>query len=123
MSKKGIKSYSEIENSIKDMNKTLMSLSESLKKLKIMLTRMMTEGEGGDKLWTGANAETFYEKSVKNLNNNLNDYHAAYKRLVIFNNYYNKVKNASNSDSNKGDIEVKTGTDDDGWQSNFDMEW
>ena len=38
MSKKGIKSYSEIENSIKNMNKTLMSLSESLKKLNEQIT-------------------------------------------------------------------------------------
>ncbi len=123
MARKGIKSYSEIENSIKTMDETLIKLSESLKKLKALITRMMTEGEGGEKLWTGANAEIFYEKSVRNLNNNLNDYHAAYRRLVIFNNYYNKVKNAGSSDSNKGDIEITTGTDADGWQSNFDVEW
>ena len=99
---KGIKSYSEIEKNIKSMNETLMRLSESLKKLKTLITRMMTEGEGGDKLWTGANAEVFYAKSVKNLNNNIVDYHTAYKKLKVFNKYYTAVKNAAN-DSYKSD--------------------
>ncbi len=99
---KGIKSYSEIERNIKSMNKTLLSLSDSLKKLKTLLTRMMTEGEGGDKLWTGANAETFFAKSVKNLNNNIVDYHTAYKKLKVFNKYYIATKNAAN-DSYKSD--------------------
>ena len=125
MGKKGISNYSNIETNIKNMDNTLNKLSENLVKLKTLITRMMTEGEGGGKLWTGTNAEIFYDKAVRNLNNNLNDYHAAYKRLVIFNKYYNKVKDASSSNSSsnstKGSVQVHYGTDSDGWQSNFDF--
>lgn len=125
MGKKGISNYSNIETNIKNMDNTLNKLSENLVKLKTLITRMMTEGEGGGKLWTGTNAEIFYDKAVRNLNNNLNDYHAAYKRLVIFNKYYNKVKDASSSNSNstKGSVQVHYDTDSDGFQSNFDVEW
>lgn len=121
MGKKGISNYSNIETNIKNMDNTLIKLSENLVKLKTLITRMMTEGEGGGKLWTGTNAEIFYDKAVRNLNNNLNDYHAAYKRLLIFNKYYNKVKDASSSNSTKGSVQVHYGTDSDGWQSNFDL--
>lgn len=125
MAKRGISDYSKIETNITNMNATLEKLSDDLVKLKKLITQMMTEGEGGGKLWTGTNAEIFYDKAVRNLNNNLNDYHAAYKRLVIFNKYYNKVKDASSSNSSsnstKGSVQVHYGTDSDGWQSKFDF--
>lgn len=123
MAKRGISDYSKIETNITNMNATLEKLSDDLVKLKKLITQMMTEGEGGGKLWTGTNAEIFYDKAVRNLNNNLNDYHAAYKRLVIFNKYYNSVKDASSSNSTKGSVQVHYGTDSDGFQSNFDVEW
>lgn len=123
MAKRGISDYSKIETNITNMNETLEKLSDDLVKLKKLITRMMTEGENGGKLWTGTNAEIFYDKAVRNLNNNLNDYQAAYKRLVIFNKYYNSVKDASSSNSTKGSVQVHYGTDSDGFQSNFDVEW
>ena len=123
MAKRGISDYSKIETNITNMNETLEKLSDDLVNLKKLITRMMTEGENGGKLWTGTNAEIFYDKAVRNLNNNLNDYQAAYKRLVIFNKYYNSVKDASSSNSTKGSVQVHYGTDSDGFQSNFDVEW
>lgn len=123
MAKRGISDYSKIETNITNMNETLEKLSDDLVKLKKLITQMMTEGENGGKLWTGTNAEIFYDKAVRNLNNNLNDYQAAYKRLVIFNKYYNSVKDASSSNSTKGSVQVHYGTDSDGFQSNFDVEW
>lgn len=123
MAKRGISDYSKIETNITNMNETLEKLSDDLVNLKKLITKMMTEGENGGKLWTGTNAEIFYDKAVRNLNNNLNDYQAAYKRLVIFNKYYNSVKDASSSNSTKGSVQVHYGTDSDGFQSNFDVEW
>ena len=123
MAKRGISDYSKIETNITNMNETLEKLSDDLVNLKKLITRMMTEGENGGKLWTGTNAEIFYDKAVRNLNNNLNDYQAAYKRLVIFNKYYNSVKDASSSNSTKGSVQVHYGTDSDGFQSNFDVKW
>lgn len=98
MAKKGIKSYQVVEENITWMNDVVLKndLSDSLKNLKRLINQMLTGAEDGGKLWTGKSAETFYEHAVRNLNNNLDDYHAAYRMLKTLDDYYEQVKTAAN---------------------------
>lgn len=98
MARKGVKSYQIVEENIAWMNNVALKqdLSDSLKSLKKHLNQMLTGSADGGKLWTGKSAETFYEHAVRNLNNNLDDYHAAYKMLKTLDDYYEQVKTAAN---------------------------
>lgn len=70
----------KLKKNINVINTNLKGLASELKKLHDNLDTMM-KGNADGPYWNGTSAKNFYKKAVSNIENDIKDYQAAYKKL------------------------------------------
>lgn len=87
----------KIKQDLIDMDATLKDLDKYLKQLHDDLSKMMGTSTTGSGVvgpqWNGSKAKRFYQKAVKNLENNITDYNYAANLIHQLDSYYLVVAN------------------------------
>lgn len=96
----GIKKINKMETELKNVNIRLKNLHSDIVALNGALKSFIM-GDGTSAYWNGEDAKVWFDKAIKNHNNNIADYKAAYNYAVNMDTQLASAKAVSKKKSKK----------------------